>query len=65
VLAGAGDWLAPGGLLLSEITEAQTGAAVAAVRAAGLRPEVVADEELDARVVTARRLELPGVDRLR
>ena len=27
--------------------------------------EVVPDEELDARVVTARRLELPGVDRLR
>ena len=65
VLAAAGDWLAPGGLLLSEITEAQTGAAVAAVRAAGLHPEVVPDEELDARVVTARRLELPGVDRLR
>ncbi len=65
VVAGAGGWLAPGGLLLSEITEAQTEAAVAAVRAAGLHPDVVRDEDLDARVVTARQQELPGPERLR
>ena len=55
-----GGWLAPGGLLLSEITEAQTDAAVAAVRAAGLVPGIVQNEDLEARVVTARRPELPA-----
>ncbi|MET8151839.1 putative protein N(5)-glutamine methyltransferase [Actinoplanes sp. NPDC049668] len=55
VVAEATRWLSPGGLMLSEITEAQTGAAVAAVRAAGLRPGIAEDDELDARVVTARR----------
>ncbi|GAA3341925.1 putative protein N(5)-glutamine methyltransferase [Amorphoplanes nipponensis] len=65
VVAGAAEWLAPGGLLLSEITEAQTGPALAAVRAAGLVAAVVEDEDLDARAVTGRRRELPGVTALR
>ncbi|MEU4221640.1 methyltransferase [Actinoplanes sp. NPDC026623] len=55
VVAGAARWLSPGGLMLSEISEAQTAAAVAAVRAAGLLPDLAEDDELDARVVTARR----------
>lgn len=48
VVAGAPRWLAPGGVLLSECTGAQAAAAVAAIRAAGLRPEVVEDEEATA-----------------
>jgi release factor glutamine methyltransferase len=59
VVVGAADWLAPGGLLLSEITEAQAEAAVSAVRDAGLRPGIVEDEDLEARAVTARRPEQP------
>ncbi|GAA2690912.1 putative protein N(5)-glutamine methyltransferase [Actinoplanes palleronii] len=55
VLAQAGDWLAPGGLLLSEITEAQTGPAITAVDGYGLTPAVTTDDDLDARVITARR----------
>jgi release factor glutamine methyltransferase len=55
VLAGAPQWLSPGGLMLSEISEAQTEAAIAAVRAAGLQPGIAEDDDLDARVVTARR----------
>ncbi|WP_436522721.1 putative protein N(5)-glutamine methyltransferase [Actinoplanes sp. HUAS TT8] len=55
VLDGAGAWLAPGGLLLSEITEAQAGAAIAAVDGNGLTSAVVTDDDLDARVITARR----------
>jgi release factor glutamine methyltransferase len=60
VVAGAARWLSPGGLMLSEITEAQTVAAVAAVRAAGLHPGLAEDEELDARVATARRDKEPA-----
>ena len=52
VVAEAPAWLAPGGLLLSEVTEAQIPAAVDAVRAAGLDPAVHSDEDLDATVVT-------------
>ncbi|MEV4707079.1 putative protein N(5)-glutamine methyltransferase [Actinoplanes sp. NPDC049316] len=52
VVAEAPAWLAPGGLLLSEVTEAQIPAAVDAVRAAGLRPAVHSDDDLDATVVT-------------
>jgi release factor glutamine methyltransferase len=54
-------WLVPGGTLLSEITEAQTEAAIAAVRAAGLRPGVVRDDDLDATVVTGVH-DRPGLD---
>ncbi|GIF07492.1 putative protein N(5)-glutamine methyltransferase [Actinoplanes siamensis] len=55
VLAGARRWLAPGGLVLSEITEAQAGAAIAAADGNGLTSAVVSDDDLDARVITARR----------
>ena len=55
VVAAAPAWLAPGGMLLSEITEAQVPAAIAAVRASGLRAQVVHDDDLEARVVTGVR----------
>jgi release factor glutamine methyltransferase len=55
VVAAAPAWLTPGGLLLSEITEAQIYPATAAVRAAGLRPGVEHDDELEATVITAVR----------
>ncbi|MFI5938570.1 putative protein N(5)-glutamine methyltransferase [Actinoplanes sp. NPDC051494] len=56
VLDGAGAWLRPGGLLLSEITEAQIDVAMGLVRAAGLYPEVHHEDDLEATVVTAHRL---------
>jgi release factor glutamine methyltransferase len=55
VVAAAPAWLAPGGMLLSEITGAQADAATAAVRTAGLTPGVVHDDELGATVVTGTR----------
>ncbi|GAA4962151.1 putative protein N(5)-glutamine methyltransferase [Actinoplanes utahensis] len=55
VVAEAAAWLAPGGLLISEITEAQTGAATAAVRGNGLTATVTTDDDLDARAILARR----------
>ena len=55
VAAGAPGWLAPGGVLLSEITRAQIEPATAAARASGLRPEVVSDEDLEATVIVAVR----------
>ncbi|QUI30575.1 putative protein N(5)-glutamine methyltransferase [Streptomyces alfalfae] len=48
-------WLAPGGHLLFETSEAQVPAAVAAVEGAGLTATVVEDEELYATVVVATR----------
>ncbi|MFI5491680.1 putative protein N(5)-glutamine methyltransferase [Actinoplanes sp. NPDC051859] len=55
VVGAAAEWLGPGGVLLSELTEDQIGPAVAAVRAAGLDPATHTDEELAATVVTATR----------
>ncbi|MFG1609379.1 putative protein N(5)-glutamine methyltransferase [Actinoplanes sp. NPDC049265] len=55
VAAEAPAWLRPGGVLLSEITEAQIEPATAAARASGLRPEVVTDEDLEATVILAVR----------
>jgi release factor glutamine methyltransferase len=55
VLKKTKSWLAPGGLLLSEITDAQIEAAVAAVDGNGLTAAVITDDDLDARVITARR----------
>jgi release factor glutamine methyltransferase len=55
VVAAAPAWLAPGGMLLSEITEAQIGPATAAVRAAGLTPEVTHDDDLEATIVAGVR----------
>lgn len=44
-------WLAPGGYLLSEISERQAPRAVEAFAAAGLTPQVAGSEELNATVV--------------
>jgi release factor glutamine methyltransferase len=55
VAVGAPRWLAPGGVVLSEITESQADAASAVLRAAGLREEVASDEDLEATVVVGHR----------
>jgi release factor glutamine methyltransferase len=55
VAAGAARWLAPGGLLVSEITEAQTAAATTAVGGNALTASVATDDDLDARAIVARR----------
>jgi release factor glutamine methyltransferase len=55
VAAGSAEWLAPGGVLLSEVTEAQSGAAVEALRAAGLDAGLLHDDDLDAHVVRGRK----------
>ena len=51
VAAGAPRWLAPGGHLLIETSEAQAPATAAAVTGAGLQARVIRDEDLDATVV--------------
>jgi release factor glutamine methyltransferase len=51
VIAEAPSWLAPGGHLLFETSTRQAAAAVDAVVAAGLVPEVVTDDDLGATVV--------------
>jgi release factor glutamine methyltransferase len=51
VIDDAPGWLAPGGSLLFETSEAQSPAAVAAVTAAGLRARLVTDDERGATVV--------------
>lgn len=55
VIAGAPSWLRPGGYLLFETSTRQSPAAVSAVAAAGLTPELVTDEDLGATVVVGRR----------
>ncbi|MGI5243700.1 putative protein N(5)-glutamine methyltransferase [Dactylosporangium sp. CA-139066] len=54
VAAGAPAWLAPGGALLCEAGDAQLEAAHAALRAAGLHPATVTDEETETHVVVGR-----------
>jgi release factor glutamine methyltransferase len=54
VVAGAGEWLAPGGHLLSEMSTRQVPAAVALLAAAGLTPEVATDDDLAATVVIGK-----------
>ena len=56
VAAGARDWLAPGGSLLIETSVRQAPATADAMRAGGLEPRVVRDDELDATAVIGRRL---------
>jgi len=56
VAAGAAGWLAPGGHLLSEISERQAPRAEAALAASGLAARVVSSADLDATVVIGRRL---------
>jgi release factor glutamine methyltransferase len=67
VVAGAARWLAPGGVLLSEVTDAQTAAATEALNAAGLTPGVVHDDDLETTVVIGRRTAtvVPGAGVLR
>jgi release factor glutamine methyltransferase len=55
VVAEAPGWLAPGGRLLSEISERQVGAATAAVAAAGLTASVAKSAEHHATVLVATR----------
>ena len=55
VIAGAGEWLSPGGIVLSEITEAQAETALAAVRDAGLAADLGYDDGLEARVVRGQK----------
>ena len=50
-MAGAPEWLAPGGSVLFEIGEEQRAAATAIVTAAGLVPRVATLEEIGATVV--------------
>jgi len=56
VAAGAAGWLAPGGHLLSEISERQAPQAEAALAAGRLAAHVVSSADLDATVVIGRRL---------
>jgi release factor glutamine methyltransferase len=51
VVAGAPDWLAPGGFLLFETSEDQAPTATALIRAGGLVARVADDDELGATVV--------------
>jgi release factor glutamine methyltransferase len=51
VVAGAPDWLAPGGSLLFEVGEDQVPTATDLLAAAGLAPRVVTDDEAGATVV--------------
>ncbi|SDT08646.1 release factor glutamine methyltransferase [Friedmanniella luteola] len=53
VVAGARPWLAPGGRLLVECSEQQTGPLTAFAAGQGLTPRVVRDEEREATVVVA------------
>jgi release factor glutamine methyltransferase len=55
VATGAPGWLAPGGHLLSEISERQAAAAEAAFTASGLAAWVARSADLDATVVIGRR----------
>jgi release factor glutamine methyltransferase len=55
VLAGAPDWLRPGGAVLVECSERQTGPLGAVAAEHGLSPQVVADDDRGATVVVASR----------
>jgi release factor glutamine methyltransferase len=55
VVREAGEWLAPGGIVLSEVTEAQTATALAAVEDAGLAADLRHDDDLEARVVRGQK----------
>jgi release factor glutamine methyltransferase len=55
VTAGAPDWLAPAGILLSEITEAQAAEAAEAVELAGLDADLIRDDDHEAQVIRGTR----------
>lgn len=67
VVAGAPGWLVADGIVLMECAEHQVASVIDAVTTAGLHPDVVHDEGVDATVVLgarapgSQRLELPGV----
>jgi len=61
VAAGASAWLAPGGSLLSEVSEVQAAAARKAVAAGGLGTRLAVKEDLNATVVVGTRHGAPGV----
>ncbi|MGW2558376.1 putative protein N(5)-glutamine methyltransferase [Streptomyces sp. NPDC001514] len=56
VTGEAGEWLAPGGILLFETSERQAADAVEAVARSGLTPRVAASDELYATVVIGSKL---------
>jgi release factor glutamine methyltransferase len=58
--AAAPQWLAPGGSLLSEVSERQAQAAREILRAAGLGTRVKTSDELNATVLIATRYGQPG-----
>ncbi|HWG14261.1 MAG TPA: putative protein N(5)-glutamine methyltransferase [Streptosporangiaceae bacterium] len=60
VAAAAPHWLAPGGSLLSEVSERQAQPAREILRAAGLGTRVKASDELNATVLIATRYGQPG-----
>lgn len=55
ILAGAPDWLAPSGRLLTETSRGQAPALLAAAQACGLSAVVVEDKELEATILRASR----------
>ncbi len=55
VAAGAGDWLAPGGVVLAECADGQVDAALEALRRAGLAARVVTDDDLEATALVGSR----------
>jgi release factor glutamine methyltransferase len=59
VIAGARLWLAPGGHLLSEISDRQAAGAVEAVAGGGLIPRITSSEELNATVIIGTRPGMP------
>ena len=65
VTVGAPRWLAPGGVVASEVTGSQADAAVAALREAGLSADVTSEEDLEATVVIGRREGVPLTGALR
>ncbi len=54
LLEAARRWLAPEGILVTEVSERQVPALVGLVTAAGLEPRVIRDNDLDATVVVGR-----------
>ena len=54
IAADAHEWLAPGALLLIEVSEAQVPIALEVLAAAGMQPSVARSDDLDASVVIAR-----------
>lgn len=60
IAAGAPAWLAPGGSLLIETSERQAPLTAAAIAAAGLRPQIVTDDDWPAAAVIGRQRGVAG-----